>query len=120
MFHFTSIDQDITRVRHEGPITVEDSCQFRAFLRNFRGRLLIDLLGTPPAEMQRELLRVRPMLPQTACVGADVARLVCDTLPGKDYYMYALEHFASDDAALAWLRGEEVEVAVNEQAFALA
>lgn len=120
MFHFTPIDQDITRVRHEGSITVEDSRQFRAFLREFHGRLLIDLCGTPPAEMQRELLRVRPMLPQTACVGADMERLVCDTLPGKDYYMYALEHFASEDTALAWLRGVEAEAAVNEEAFAVA
>lgn len=119
MFHFTRIDQDIIRVRHEGPVTVADSRQFRAFLRDFRGKLLIDLRGTPPAEMQRELLRVRSMLPQAACVGADVERLVCDTLPGKDYYMYALEHFASEDAALVWLRGEEVEVAAYEELFAL-
>lgn len=120
MFHFSRIDQDIVRVRHDGAVTVEDSRQFRAFLKEYRGKLLIDLRGTPPAEMQRELLRVRPMLPQTACVGQDVQRLVCDTLPGKDYYMHALEHFASEDAALAWLRGEEAEAAVCEEALAVA
>lgn len=108
MYIFSQLDPDIVRVRHEGPITREDTQALRAFLKGYRGKLLIDLNGTPTADSMREFCRVRAMLPQTALFGPALPSLICKGLPGKDYYMHEARQFASEDEALAWLRGEAV------------
>ena len=120
MFIYTRTEQGFFRVRHEGPITVSDSRRFRAFLRNYRGKLLIDMTGAPAADMRRELLRVRPMLPQTACFGPVQQRLLCDELPGKDFYMNELRHFETEAEALAWLAGDEAGGESGDEAAAAA
>lgn len=108
MYFFSRIDSGIIKVRHEGPITTADSRQLRAFLQQYRGKLLIDLTGTPDGDNLREFCRVRAMLPQTAFIGPMVSDLVCQGLPGKDFYLNEVLHFADEADALAWLRGEEV------------
>ena len=115
MFSFSRIDQGIVCVRHEGPISLNDSRQFRAFLKQYRGKLLIDMRGTPPGDVMREMLRVRPMLPQAACIGTSEQRLICDELPGKDIYINEVQQFANDAEALAWLRGKTAEVTTDEE-----
>lgn len=117
MFEFTHITPDTVRVQHDGPVTVESTRQFRAFLIEFRGRLLVDLRNTPPADMRRELLRVRSMLPQTACFGPGYLRPVCEQLPGKDVYRHELRHFETEAEALAWL-GVEHDAKSGESAVA--
>lgn len=112
MYQFSSIEPDIVRVAHEGPITRADTQQLRAFLRTYRGKLLIDLNGTPTAESMREFCRVRPMLPQTALFGPPLPTLVCQGLPGKDYYMHEARQFATEAEALAWLRGDPARIEV--------
>ncbi len=108
MYFFSRVDSGIIKVRHEGPITAEDSRQLRAFLKQYRGKLLIDLTGSSPGDNLREFCRVRAMLPQTAFTGPMVSELVCQGLPGKDFYMHEALHFDNEADALAWLRGEEV------------
>lgn len=116
MFYFTRIDAQIIRIQHEGPITLEDSRQLRAFLKQFNGKLLIDLTGTPVRDSMQEFCRVRSMLPQTAFVGPEVSDIVCRGLPGKDYYIHEAQHFATENGALSWLRGEDFTTGDREEA----
>ncbi len=116
MFFFTRIDTHIIRIQHEGPITVEDSRQLRAFLKQNDGKLLIDLNGTPARDCMQEFCRIRPMLPQTAFIGPEIPDIVCRGLPGKDYYMHEARHFATEAEALAWLCGDDITAGDAEEA----
>lgn len=108
-FEFTQIAPNVTRCRHRGPITPEDSHQLRAHLKRMRGALLADLHDTPMMDSFREFLRVRAMLPRTAFYGPPDTRPICRTLPGKDFYMRQARHFTDETEALDWLtQGEEM------------
>lgn len=118
MLFITRLNSDIVMVQHEGNFTADDSRQLRAFLREYRGKLLVDLTGTPAASCMQEICRVRSMLPQTAIIGPRISDLVCNGLPGKDYAMYEVRHFDSKADAVAWLCGECADDGVQEAAAA--
>lgn len=103
-FTFTPVEPGITRCWHQGPITLEDSRQLRAFLRQDHGKLLVNLYDTPIDQSAREYLRVRSMLPETAFFGPPLPRLAWGDLPGKHIYLHQARHFATEAEALAWLR----------------
>ena len=102
-FEFTQIAPDVVRCSPHGPVTLEDSRQLRTFLKGFRGRLLVDLGEACVGDCTREFFRVRVMLPQTAFFGAPVPRMLTNGLPGKEFYMYEVKGFETEEAALSWL-----------------
>ena len=101
-FEFTQLTHDIVRCRPNGPVTLQDSRKLRAFLQQYRGRMVVDLRCTTP-ECTREFARLRMMLPQTAFYGSPLPRTLTDMLPGKEFYMHEVRHFETEAAALAWL-----------------
>ncbi len=103
-FEFTHIAPDMVRCCPRGPVTAEDSNKLRAFLKGYRGRLLVDLGHACAGDCAREFFRVRVMLPQTAFFGAPVPRLLTDGLLGKEFYMHEVRSFESEDEALLWLK----------------
>ncbi len=107
MFSFTRIDSNVVLIQHEGLITRASSRQLRDFLRHYRGKLVIDFSGTPAPDWQQEFLRIRSMLPQTACLHADLPQRILDGLPGNDYAMHEARPFAREAEALAWLRSDD-------------
>jgi hypothetical protein len=117
-FEFIRVEPHITLCCHQGPLTVEDSRQLRAFLKTVDGNLLVDLRHAPLWEMAQEFCRVRSMLPKTAFVGPELPRILCADLPGKHYYMHEVRHFNTEDEALEWLReGQEQPIPVSLDAF---
>ena len=116
-FQFTQITPSITQVKHYGPITLDDSRQLRAALNELDGTLLVDLYDTPTGDSFKEFCRVRALLPKTAFYGPLDSEVVCQVLPGKDYYMHEARHFTSKEAALDWLLAEEGEDRANVTTF---
>ena len=117
-FEFIRIEPHLTLCRHWGPVTLNDSRQLRAFLKTIDGDLLVDLRHAPLWEMAQEFCRVRAMLPKTAFVGPELPRILCDGLPGKDYYRHRVRHFDTEEEALDWLRdGRELPIPVSLGAF---
>lgn len=102
-FSFETTSSNFVRCSHHGAMTLEDSRQLRSFLKDYRGKLLVELDDASGPDLVRELCRLRAMLPQTACVGPLHSRSLCRNLPGKDYYMHEVRHFTSETEALAWL-----------------
>lgn len=106
-FTFSHVRPDITLCRHYGPFTRDDSRQLRAFLNQLDGKLLVDLTTMAVGESMQEFLRVRSLLPQTAFFGPPESRVVCRTLPGREFYMHEARHFTDKEEALAWLREDD-------------
>lgn len=106
-YQFSRITPTITLCSHQGPVTLQDSRQLHETLRHLDGKLLVDLTGTPTAEISREFLRVRSLLPQTAFFGGLLSPILFKNLPGSHYYMHEARQFDTEAAALAWLNGEE-------------
>lgn len=103
-FTLTPAEKGILRCQHTGRFTPEDVQTLAVFLRDYSGKLLIDLTGADAAECSRHIRQFRPMMPTTAIFGAplDPAILVID----KSYYAKDVRFFSSEAEALAWLRNQ--------------
>ncbi len=106
-YQFKQLTPSVTLCSHHGPVTLQDSRQLQETLRHLDGKLLVDLTDTPTAEISREFLRVRSMLPQTAFFGGALSPILFMNLPGSHYYMHEARQFETEVEALAWLNGEE-------------
>ncbi|MDD8027212.1 MAG: hypothetical protein PHI34_11930 [Acidobacteriota bacterium] len=103
-FALTPIEKGILRCRHTGPFTPTDIQSLAGFLRDYSGKLLIDLSGADAEECSRHIRQFRPMMPIAAVFGAplDPAILEID----KSYYANEVRLFGTEEEALAWLRNQ--------------
>jgi hypothetical protein len=103
-FTLTPVDKGILRCRHTGPFTPEDVQSLAGFMRDYSGKLLIDLTGADAEECSRHIRQFRPMMPVAAIFGAllDPAILIID----KSYYANEVRLFPTEEEALAWLRNQ--------------
>lgn len=103
-FTLTPVEKGILRCRHTGRFTPADIQTLAGFLRDYAGKLLIDLSGADAEECSRHIKQFRPMMPVAAVFGAplDPAVLVID----KSYYANEVRLFPTEEEALAWLRNQ--------------
>jgi hypothetical protein len=103
-FTLTPVEKGILRCRHSGAFTPADIQSLAGFLREYSGKLLIDLTGADINECSRHIKQFRPMMPVTAVFGApiDPGILVID----QSYYANDVKFFKSEQEALAWLRNQ--------------
>ena len=103
-FTLTPVEKGILRCRHSGAFTPADIQSLAGFLREYSGKLLIDLTGADVNECSRHVKHFRPMMPVTAIFGAplDPAILIID----KSYYANEVRLFPTEEEALAWLRNQ--------------
>ncbi len=103
-FVLTPVEKGILRCRHTGPFTPEEIQSLVVFLREYSGKLLIDLGGADVEECSRHIRHLRPMMPVSAIFGApiDPKILAID----KSYYANEVRCFKTEEEALAWLRNE--------------
>jgi len=101
-FTLTPVEKGIMRCRHTGAFTPPDIQTLATFLRDYRGKLLIDLRDANPEECARHIKHLRPMMPTAAIFGG---KLPAGTLEiDKSYYAHDVECFDSEEQALKWLR----------------
>ncbi len=103
-FTLTPVEKGILRCRHTGQFTPADIQTLAGFLREYSGKLLIDLTGADAEECSRHIRQFRPMMPVAAVFGAplDPAILVID----KSYYANEVQLFGTEEEALNWLRNQ--------------
>jgi hypothetical protein len=103
-FTLTPVEKGILRCRHTGRFTPEDIQTLAGFLREYSGKLLIDLSGADVEECSRHIRHFRPMMPIAAIFGAplDPGILAID----KSYYANEVQLFKTEEEALAWLRNQ--------------
>ena len=101
-FTLTPVEKGIMRCRHTGAFCPEEIQTLTSFLRDYHGKLLVDLRDADFAECARHLKNLRPMMPTAAIFGADVDPDLLEIDPS--YYAHEVRGFESEDEALAWLR----------------
>jgi hypothetical protein len=103
-FTLTPVEKGILRCRHSGAFTPADIQSLALFMREYSGKLLIDLTGADVQECSRHIKQFRPMMPVAAIFGApiDPAILVID----QSYYACDVRFFQTEEEALAWLRNQ--------------
>ena len=101
-FVLTPVEKGIMRCKHAGAFTPEEVQMLAMFLRDYRGKLLVDLREANVAECARHIKHLRPMMPVAAIFGA--------TLPSgtlsidQSYYAHDVQSFDTEEEALTWLR----------------
>jgi hypothetical protein len=103
-FNLTPVEKGIMRCRHAGPFTPEDIQSLATFLRDYRGKLLIDLTGSPVEECARHIKHLRPMMPVAAIVGGTLPPGTLEI--DQSYYAHEVRNFATEDEGLTWLRNQ--------------
>jgi hypothetical protein len=103
-FTLTPVEKGILRCTHTGAFSPEDVQSLVLFLREYHGKLLIDLRGADVAECSRHIRQFRPLMPVAAIVGAalDPAILEID----MSYYANEVRAFSTEEEALTWLRNQ--------------
>jgi len=101
-FTLTPVEKGIMRCRHAGSFTPEEVQTLATFLRDYRGKLLVDLTGTDVQECARHIKHLRPMMPVTAICGAPLPPGSLDI--DRSYYAHDVKAFDSEEEALQWLR----------------
>ena len=101
-FTLTPVEKGVMRCRHTGSFSPEDIQTLTRFLRDYHGKLLVDLTDADVEECSRHLKNLRPMMPTAAVFGAEIdpGILEIDT----SYYAHEVRYFPSEDEALEWLR----------------
>lgn len=103
-FNLTPVEKGIMRCRHAGTFTPEEVQALAVFLRDYRGKLLIDLTGSPVEECAKHMKHLRPMMPVAAIFGAKLPPGVLDI--DKSYYAFDVRDFDTEEEALTWLRNQ--------------
>jgi hypothetical protein len=103
-FNLTPVERGIMRCRHAGTFTPEEVQTLAVFLRDYRGKLLIDLTGSPVEECAKHIKHLRPMMPVAAIFGANLPPGVLDI--DKSYYAHDVQSFDTEEEALTWLRNQ--------------
>jgi len=101
-FTLTPVEKGILRCRHTGTFEPEDIQSLVVFLRNYTGKLLIDLTGSDTEECSRHIHHLRPLMPVSAVYGAPLDPKILEI--DKSYYANEVRLFASEGEALKWLR----------------
>ncbi len=103
-FNLTPVEKGILRCKHTGAFSPDEVQALATFLRDYRGKLLIDLTGSDAAECERHIHHFRPMMPVAAIFGADLNPDILKM--DKSYYANDVEFFESEEEALNWLRNQ--------------
>ncbi len=103
-FTLTPVEKGILRCRHTGRFTPGDIQALAVFLRDYSGKLLIDLTGADAEECGRHIRQFRPMMPVAAVFGAPLDPAILDI--DRSYYANEVRLFDSEEEALAWLRNQ--------------
>jgi hypothetical protein len=101
-FTLTPAGKGIMRCRHTATFAPEDVQELAKFLEDYKGKLLIDLIGTTAEECMRNIKNFRPMMPTAAIFGALIGQEILEM--SKSYYEKEVRYFESEAEALAWLR----------------
>jgi len=101
-FNLTPVEKGIMRCRHTGAFTPEEVQTLAVFLRDYAGKLLIDLTGSAVEECSKHIKHLRPMMPVAAIFGAKLPPGTLDI--DKSYYAHDVRSFATEEEALTWLR----------------
>jgi hypothetical protein len=103
-FVLTPVEKGIMRCRHAGAFSPEEVQTLATFLRDYRGKLLVDLTDANVSECARHIKHLRPMMPVTAIFGAS---LPAGTLTiDQSYYAHDVQLFTTEEEALTWLRNQ--------------
>ena len=103
-FVVTPVEKGIVRCRHSGPFTPGEIQSLTTFLRDYRGKLLVDLTGASVKECSRHIKHLRPLMPVTAIFGPKLPRGTIDI--DKSYYAHDVKWFKTEEDALTWLRNQ--------------
>jgi hypothetical protein len=103
-FNLTPVEKGILRCKHSGKFTPEEVQTLATFLRDYSGKLLIDLTGSEAEECTRHIKHFRPMMPTAAIFGAKIDPSILEI--DKSYYAHEVQYFESEDEALNWLRNQ--------------
>ncbi|NPV55430.1 MAG: hypothetical protein HPY76_01985 [Anaerolineae bacterium] len=103
-FTITPVEKGIMRCQHTAPMSHEDVRALAAFLHDYRGKLLVDLLGTTGEECMQNLKNFRPMMPTTAIFGVKIGATALDV--PESYYTHEVRAFDTEEEALTWLRNQ--------------
>ncbi|MGA9119251.1 MAG: hypothetical protein WB699_07775 [Bacteroidota bacterium] len=103
-FTLTPVEKGIMRCRHQGAFSPEDIQSLATFLRDYRGRLLIDLSGSPVEECARHIKHLRPMMPIAAIIGGKLPPGTLDI--DQSYYAHEVRNFDTEAEGLDWLRNQ--------------
>ncbi len=103
-FNLTPVEKGIMRCRHSGTFSPEDIQSLATFFRDYRGKLLIDLTGTPVVECARHIRQLRPMMPVAAIIGGILPPGTLDI--DESYYAHAVRNFENEAEGLDWLRNQ--------------
>jgi hypothetical protein len=103
-FTLTPVEKGILRCQHARAFSAEDIQSLSRFLRDYHGKLLVDLTGADPEDCSRHIKHLRPMMPTAAIFGAPIDPAILDIDPS--YYAHDVRYFASETDALDWLRDQ--------------
>ena len=103
-FTLTPVEKGIMRCSHAGAFTPDDIQTLATFLRDYRGKLLVDLSGSDVEECARHIKHLRPLMPVAAVFGAKLPPGTLDI--DKSYYAHEVESFDTEEQALTWLRNQ--------------
>lgn len=101
-FTLTPVEKGILRCSHTGPFLPADIQSLALFLREYHGKLMIDLRGADIQECSRHIHQFRPLMPVTAIFGAALDPAILDI--DLSYYANEVRMFKTEEEALAWLR----------------
>ena len=103
-FTLTPVEKGILRCQYTGAFSPDEIQTLTRFLRDYHGKLLVDLTDADVEECSRHLKNLRPMMPTAAVFGAAVDPAVLEIDPS--YYAHDVRGFDSEADALAWLRDQ--------------
>ena len=103
-FTLTPVEKGILRCQHTEAFSAEDIQSLTRFLRDYHGKLLVDLTGADVEECSRHLKNLRPMMPVAAVFGAAIDPKILEIDPS--YYAHEVCFCESEAEALEWLRNQ--------------
>jgi hypothetical protein len=103
-FTITPVEKGVMRCRHTARFQPSDVQSLANFMNNYRGKLLVDLIGTSGEECARHLRQFRPMMPITAIFGADIDPFILEI--SGSYYAHEVHYFKTEAEALNSLHNQ--------------
>jgi hypothetical protein len=103
-FTITPVEKGIMRCTHTGSFTPDEVQSLASFLRDYHGKLLVDLEQASIEDCARHIKNLRPMMPTTALFGAKLPPGTLDI--DRSYYVHEVCAFETEEEALTWLRNQ--------------